>query len=442
MTPRSNYCSCPHCQTVQAVPTHLLGQTVPCAVCRTPFLVPRSAQSPVGSTPSPPFSPPVASPIAPPMTAPLAPPSALPAAPPIAPPISTPFAPPVAPPFAPSSAPPSASPISPPITAYSSPPIAHPPGAVGAYPLAPPLSPPLAAPFASPLAPPIAPPVPPPIAAPAVAASNADADPAATSEPLDEAEPRRRGRGLIWELAFLLTFLSLIVGGLAVAISVVQRRKQEKLVAEAEAAEEIRELQAEDELMETLHWSDASRFTLQKEAMKVRVREVVWGPVMTRDTSRRVMADDQTEFLCVYLSLRNSRDEVRYYRSWYGAKYNVSGAAKTAMLTDNADRDYPLHRFTAVTAIQGHVPAAELRRPEEIRDLIVFDLPERLDRTSVEWLHLELPAAAYGGEGFLRFEIPVAMIQNWGPHSGGSGSGLTQGFSEAMSRAAADEAAK
>jgi len=250
------------------------------------------------------------------------------------------------------------------------------------------------------------------------------------SETTEAVESPRRGRGLIWELAFLLTFLSLIVGGLTVAISVLQRRKQDKLAAEAAAlaAEElVEELKAEEELFDKPHWSDASRFTLQKEAMKVRVREVVWGPVMTRDTSRRVIADDQTEFLCVYLSLRNSRDEVRFYRSWYGGKFNISGEAKTVNLTDNADRAYPLHRFTAVTSIQGHVPAAELRRPEEVRDLIVFNIPEGLDRNSVEWLHLELPAAAYGGEGFLRFEIPVAMIQNWGPHSLKSSGGLGPG---------------
>jgi hypothetical protein len=291
-----------------------------------------------------------------------------------------------------------------------------------AAPIAPPIAPPIATPLASPLAQPIAPPIAPPIAG---TTGEAEAGVAGHGEAEMEAERPRRGRGLIWELAFLLTFLSLMVGGLTVAISVVQRRKQDKLAAEAEEAEElIRDLKAEDELLETPHWSDASRFTLQKEAMKVRVREVVWGPVRTRDSGRRVMADDQTEFLCVYLSLRNSRDEVRYYRSWYGGKFNVSGAPKAVTLTDNVDRPYPVHRFTAVSSIQGHVPAAELRRPEEIRDLIVFDLPERLDRDSVQWLHLELPAAAYGGEGFLRFEIPVSMIQNWGPHSAGLGSGL------------------
>jgi hypothetical protein len=231
------------------------------------------------------------------------------------------------------------------------------------------------------------------------------------------------------------------VGGLTIAVSVVQRRKQDKLAAEAAAqaaAEMVQELQAEDELSEQPRWSDASRFTLQKEAMKVRVREVVWGPVMTRDTSRRVIADDQSDFLCVYLSLRNSRDETRYYRSWYGGKFNVSGAAKTVTLTDNADRSYPVHRFTAVTSIQGHVPAAELKRPEDIKDLIVFDLPEGLNRDSVEWLHLELPAAAYGGDGFLRFEIPVSMIQNWGPNSIRSSGGIGPGPAAPPSPGASD----
>ena len=405
MTPRANYCSCPHCQTIQAVPTHLLGQTVPCAVCRTPFHVPLAAS---GNAIVPPATPSVHSPNVPPIAPPMTPP--------VAPPIAQTIMPAIAPPLGPMVPPPGSLPLA---------------GSPGGYPLAPPVATPIAPPIAPPVAPPLAPPVEASLAAPLAAASST-ADGVAGDESTGEVERPRRG--WVWELAFLLTFLSLMVGGLTVAISVVQRRKQAKLAAQAEEAEEmIRELKAEDELQETPHWSDASRFTLQKEAMKVRVREVVWGPVRTRDSGRRVMADDQSEFLCVYVSLRNSRDEVRYYRSWYGGKFNVSGAPKTVVLTDNADRSYPVHRFTAVSAIQGHVPVAELRRPEETKDLIVFDLPERLDRGSVQWLRLELPAAAYGGEGFLRFEIPVSMIQNWGPQSGGMSAGLGGALSEGAS---------
>ena len=205
MTPRANYCSCPHCQTIQAVPTHLLGQTVPCAVCRSPFHVPLAAS---GNAIVPPATPSVHSPNVPPI------------APPMTPPVAQTIMPSIAPPLGPMVPPLGGYPLAPPV----------------ATPIAPPIAPPIALPIAPPVALPLAPPVEASLAAPLAAASST-ADGVAGDESAGEVERPRRG--WVWELAFLLTFLSLMVGGLTVAISVVQRRKQAKLAAQAEEAEEM-----------------------------------------------------------------------------------------------------------------------------------------------------------------------------------------------------------
>lgn len=212
------------------------------------------------------------------------------------------------------------------------------------------------------------------------------------------------------EITFFGTFVALFIVGLLVVVMIAGRKKL-GTPPDDDPRETVVDVLTRDDVTETPHWSDAQRFTLRKDAVKIKVREVVWGPVRTRDGARRVVDDEQRAFLAVYVSLRNGRDTPRNYRSWYGSLFRVAGRQRSAELYDDAGRLYPIHKFTSATGVQGHLPQATLLRPEETRDVIVFAVPDDFDHESVAWLHLELPAAAYGSEGLLRFEIPATMIR-------------------------------
>ena len=49
----------------------------------------------------------------------------------------------------------------------------------------------------------------------------------------------------------------------------------------------------------------------------------------------------------------------------------------------------------------------------EIEDVVVFAIPEGVDRRTIRHFRLELPAEAYGGSGVYRFEIPRQSIQGF-----------------------------
>ncbi|MFO0820119.1 MAG: hypothetical protein U1A77_19370 [Pirellulales bacterium] len=215
------------------------------------------------------------------------------------------------------------------------------------------------------------------------------------------------------ELIFFLTFLALFATAVIVVFMVVGNKRIGGNRDLAEVEEVVFDADLMPQTFERPHWSDARRFTLLKNEVKTKVREVIYGPVRTRDQARRVVEDEEQKFLTVYLSLRNTGETPRQYRSWYGSLFRVEGKQRTAELVDDLGQVYPLHKFTGATAVQGHVSEAPLYRSEQMRDAIVFAVPEQVDRAEISSLHLELPAAAYGGEGILRFEIPVDMIQGW-----------------------------
>lgn len=45
---------------------------------------------------------------------------------------------------------------------------------------------------------------------------------------------------------------------------------------------------------------------------------------------------------------------------------------------------------------------------KEFQDYLAFEAPIK----NIQWLHLELPAKNFGGEGMIRFEIPASEIKS------------------------------
>jgi hypothetical protein len=43
-------------------------------------------------------------------------------------------------------------------------------------------------------------------------------------------------------------------------------------------------------------------------------------------------------------------------------------------------------------------------------DMLVYEIPPDVNRDAIKYYRLELPAAAIGGVGWFRFQIPASMV--------------------------------
>ena len=79
-----------------------------------------------------------------------------------------------------------------------------------------------------------------------------------------------------------------------------------------------------------------------------------------------------------------------------------------AAVKDNFGNSYKRFTIGLGEEIPGQIVAETSIYPEKtVEDLLVFEPPLE----NIEYLHLELPAAACGMTGALRLEIPASMIR-------------------------------
>ena len=140
---------------------------------------------------------------------------------------------------------------------------------------------------------------------------------------------------------------------------------------------------------------------------------VGFGEVRARDAHNRVVVSDQRNYLQVYLKIKNLGAEPVQYVSWQGNSFAASGQQVRATLVDDQGRSYAMQEFAHVAGLQGHTPRAILANKEKAEDVVIFTIPESVDRRTVRYFRLELPAEAYGGSGVYRFEIPPQAIQGF-----------------------------
>jgi O-acetyl-ADP-ribose deacetylase (regulator of RNase III) len=92
------------------------------------------------------------------------------------------------------------------------------------------------------------------------------------------------------------------------------------------------------------------------------------------------------------------------FATWRGE--HMSFDRTYASLTDDNENTYKRIDFGATTKIVGGVDNESIYPGQAITDVLVFEKPV----AAAKWLHLELPAKNFNGEGVLRFEIPAGMI--------------------------------
>jgi hypothetical protein len=146
-------------------------------------------------------------------------------------------------------------------------------------------------------------------------------------------------------------------------------------------------------------WIDASKFCVQQGDFRVHVLSAV---VRLGLEGRRVKASQPLLHISLQLSNVGSGKTITY-QGWGPPQPSESPAAA---LRDNTGRLYKPSR--AAPLIGGGSQRALSMAPRgQTTDILVYEPPA----DTVEYLRLELPAAAAGGAGVLHFQIPKQMIE-------------------------------
>lgn len=228
----------------------------------------------------------------------------------------------------------------------------------------------------------------------------------------DDAPYRRRKRGLGISAAWLVigTTTLIALGAGVVAIMYWQRGPFEISAREPDDLPSLNE--SDDDGDRVIRWIDASRSTARKSNVKVRVERIEFGEVRARNEQREVQTSQDDSFFQIFLSIESQRLNPIEYTSWYGNEFVVNGKPIVAQLSDPDGNSFPMLVFKDAFDIHGHTPNATLREKQEIRDTIVFEIPEDIDIGTVGAFRLSLPAASFGEPGVIRFEIPESMIRD------------------------------
>jgi hypothetical protein len=140
-------------------------------------------------------------------------------------------------------------------------------------------------------------------------------------------------------------------------------------------------------------WIDARKFAAGQGGLRVGVLSAVVQPVYSSKATK-----EQPVLLHVQLNLSNATAEQDIaYIGW-------GGGDKAAVLRDDKGREYKAHPEASPG---GGRRFLVIEPQDSIGETLLFDPPPE----SVEYLRLELPAAAANGEGVYRFQIPKEMIE-------------------------------
>ena len=155
---------------------------------------------------------------------------------------------------------------------------------------------------------------------------------------------------------------------------------------------------------ETGDWPDASRFAVQIKKVRIQVVRAEVRPLEIAQTPKKKFTKES------YLVLR-----VRIHQPAGGAEFasDAWGQGNTAqerhqpVLTDDRGTIYKAPA-TNIGGEGGELTQQSHEFPLGITDAtFLFNAPA----PDVRYLHLEMPAAAWGGSGSVRFTIPRSMVQ-------------------------------
>lgn len=187
-------------------------------------------------------------------------------------------------------------------------------------------------------------------------------------------------------------------------------RTNQTVVARPEASPNAPKLPAEPPVQQPpknnepeKHWANASEAVAQGD-VQVSVVSARIGKIALKDLTGENQSKD--DLLQINLQIQNTSSVKKLeYRGWSGQQFSLGKGV--AHLEDNFGNAYKRIDFGFGTDVVGQVKSDSIYPGKSILDTLVFELPV----DTAECVRLELPGVAFGGEGFLRIEIPVGMIQ-------------------------------
>lgn len=256
------------------------------------------------------------------------------------------------------------------------------------------------------------PPPPPPISEPANHPESVE-EPCAHPPPAEHADvlPPRR---FPFEIVFFLSVLIVLLAVGVAAVMILALRKPQEQRAYNPWADNTGQFvsQSPAEVDQPIQWRDVEEGGLTLGPARVEIVRAEFGETRGRDASGTVIISDR-DYLSIIVRIENYGLQPLHYRSWYGNEFSAAQTKVRVRLWDDADRQYPWILFDDVVSVRWHTPSAEVETGKKIEDVIIFDLPETVDRDGVKSLRLELPAAAVGQKGFYHFELPRSMIEDF-----------------------------
>ena len=149
-------------------------------------------------------------------------------------------------------------------------------------------------------------------------------------------------------------------------------------------------------------WADAHKLVVQGD-VRVGVTSAVIGLVDLVELGQAGTSKDK--LLIVRVKVHNlSKTRKVDFSGWGDAGRIFS--PNPADLTDGQGNAYKRINFGFATKVVGQVENEAIYPGKTAEDLLVFEPPV----DNAPFVRLELPAAAFGGTGKLRFQIPKAMI--------------------------------
>ena len=148
-------------------------------------------------------------------------------------------------------------------------------------------------------------------------------------------------------------------------------------------------------------WIDASRESWKCGDVTVKVPSATIAAAQLVDAAKRV-SDTQDEFLLVRLELTNQSSTRKIeYSSW-----SVRG--QEPQLVDDLKNKYSLQKAPSGGVFEGQVRSKSIYPEKSLEDLLVFERPVGRAKS----LRLQLPAAAFEGQGTGYLEIPMSMVRS------------------------------
>jgi hypothetical protein len=148
-------------------------------------------------------------------------------------------------------------------------------------------------------------------------------------------------------------------------------------------------------------WVDASVNAVRRDDVRVQVLSARIGPVDLQSKSKLA-----GPFLVI--TLQASYDGVIFrevpYDPW--TDRGPSRSKHPALLSDNMNRTFEPKAFDAAVKIAGRRDKDALTPGHQVKEILIYAPPP----TGVDYLRLELPAAAFGGTGAFKFQIPRGMF--------------------------------